>query len=146
MHPILAFDTAGFAVVFGLVGMGIGLVFGVLAMYFAHRRRVLWHETARIALEKGQPLPPPSPDVDPDGSMRALAMQVAGRELASSQVQGHRYRGLMLGGFINLAIGGGLFLALSQVSLQAAYFAAIPGFIGIAFLGMAVVEFVLGRK
>ena len=54
MHPTIAFDYSGFGFVFGLAGMGIGLVFGVLGMYFAHRRRVMWHETARIALEKGQ--------------------------------------------------------------------------------------------
>ncbi|MFI5335728.1 MAG: hypothetical protein ACHQ5A_03035, partial [Opitutales bacterium] len=30
----------------------------VFALYFQHRKRQLWHETARVALEKGQPMPP----------------------------------------------------------------------------------------
>ena len=129
------------ALVFGLTGMGIGLVFGLVAMYLGHRRRVLWHETARLALEKGQPLPPPIPDVAADNPLHNLAMQAAERELAASQSPGRRCRGFIMGGLINLAVAAGLYLALSQVSPPAANFAAIPGFIGIAFLGMAVVEY-----
>ena len=40
------------AIVFSFV-----LVIIVSAMYFGHQRDKLWHETARAAIEKGQPVP-----------------------------------------------------------------------------------------
>ena len=48
--------------IIGIVIPVAGLIFAgaiaISAMYFKNRQRELWHETARVALEKGQPLPP----------------------------------------------------------------------------------------
>src|SRR3954465_1519910 len=38
-------------------GMLIAIVTIVGGLIIAHRRQAMWHETARLALEKGQPLP-----------------------------------------------------------------------------------------
>ena len=37
--------------------IGTGALIVAVVFYFRHERRRLWHETARLALEKGQPLP-----------------------------------------------------------------------------------------
>ena len=43
---------------FGIVfGCSIPIVIVCASLYYKHRRDALWHETARIALEKGQPIP-----------------------------------------------------------------------------------------
>ena len=42
-----------YGLIFGLAGMAVGLLFGLIGMYFSHRRRALWHETARLALDNG---------------------------------------------------------------------------------------------
>jgi hypothetical protein len=147
MHAFSSFfASVNIGLVFGLTGMGIGFLFGFLGMYLGHRRRILWHETARLALEKGQPIPPPYPDVAPTNPLESAAMSTADRELATSRARGYRIRGYILGGLINLAVGAGLYFALTQVSPQAATFAAIPGFIGIAFLAMALIEYLFSRK
>ncbi|MDO8540925.1 MAG: sigma-70 family RNA polymerase sigma factor [Opitutaceae bacterium] len=53
--------TLGNGNVMGIIGVVGGLSFTafviVSTFYFQHRKRQLWHETARLALEKGQPLP-----------------------------------------------------------------------------------------
>jgi hypothetical protein len=46
-----------------IFGCGIPIAIVCTSLYFKHRKEALWHETARIALEKGQPLPP-RPDAD----------------------------------------------------------------------------------
>ena len=87
MHPLLPSLAAinDIGLIFGLAGMGIGLVSGLLGMYFGHRRRVLWHETARIAPEKGQPIPPLSPDEAAGNRLHELATQVVERELIATR-------------------------------------------------------------
>jgi hypothetical protein len=100
--------------VFGFVAVVVGIV-----AYARHRNGRLRHETIRLAIEKGQPLPPDL--LDPvrrtDPGLRDLR------------------RGLLL-----LALGLGLSLCLAislppdaPVGLWAVGF--IPGFMGLAFLG-----------
>src|SRR4051812_7615684 len=60
-----------------LIVMALVLAFPVfvvavvaVALSFKHRQRQMWHETARLALEKGQPLPP-MPDGEKHGGLRS---------------------------------------------------------------------------
>ena len=132
----LAVSDNDFGFYISLAGMATGIIFGGLGMYFHHKRQSLWHETARIALEKGQPVPP-APDREESG---------AARTLSDGQIRAKRIRGLLIGGLINIALGAGLYLGLTQLSRALANFAAIPGFIGIALLLAGLIELFLTRK
>ncbi len=115
--PPLALAGHEIGLVFGLGGMFVGLIFGLSAMYFDYRRRALWHETARLALEKGQPLPENFDKTDPS------------RRGPSSPANDIR------GGLISIAVGAGLywfFVGFGMGPLR--YVGAIPGFVGIAML------------
>ena len=122
------------AVIVPVAGMIFAGVIGGFAMYNHHRREAMWHELARLALEKGQPIPQPPPNIS--GLLTG----------AERDVRGSRGRGYMVGGLINIAIGAGLFIALSQISKPTAYFAAIPFFIGIALLLAAFIDRAFSRK
>ena len=111
----------------GLAGLVSAIIFGGLGMYFHHRRQALWHETARIALEKGQPLPPlqdepaDEPDVREKNDFRA--------------------------GLVLVAVGAGLYLFLNALIGPAfGLVGAIPGFIGLALLLYASLNALFGRK
>lgn len=113
-----------------IAGMILAGVIIVTTMYFGHRRQELWHQTARLALDKGQPLPPL-----PEGNM--------GRGDATAASNQPRWRGYLIGGLINLAIGAGLFVSLSHIAgtpFNVGYLGCIPGFIGIALLLGAAIE------
>lgn len=89
----------------------------VSAMYFHNRRREMWHQTARLALEKGQPLPPldDAPPVRPPS-----------RDTGWNDVRA---------GLICMATGLGLFLFLGTfIGRGLGYVGAIPGFVGVALL------------
>ncbi len=47
-----------------ILSLSLPIIVVSSSLYFRHKREELWHETARIALEKGQPVParPPSDD------------------------------------------------------------------------------------
>jgi hypothetical protein len=108
-------------------------------MYFNHRKRAMWHETARLALEKGQPIPEQSPDSG--GNWFGSANQTENKDIAAN-----RRRGLLISGLVNVAVGAGLFIALVNMAKQAAYFAAIPFFIGVALLIAAALDGLLVSK
>ncbi|MEO6996354.1 MAG: DUF6249 domain-containing protein [Lacunisphaera sp.] len=132
----LAVSGADVGLYMGLGGMVTGTIFGGLGMYFHHKRQALWHETARLALEKGQPVPP-SPDWDESSTTLATS---------HVQIRANRIRGLLISGLINVALGAGLYLGLSQISGALANFAAIPGFIGVALLLAAFLDLLLTRN
>lgn len=120
-------------IIMPIAGLLFAAVFGLTGMYFHHRKQELWHQTARLALEKGQPLPPFADIAEPT--------KVA--------TPSSRWRGLMIGGLINLGVGAGLFVALAQIpttSFNLGYFGCIPGFIGLALLLGAVVEGLASRN
>jgi hypothetical protein len=91
----------------------------LIRSHYRQRRIQLWHETARLALEKGQPLPP---RFGP-GVRTNLARWGAWRDLR---------RGLIL-----LAIGGGLFLARPD---GARAWVAVLGCVGTAYLLLGVIS------
>jgi len=122
------------AVVVPVAGMIFAGAMITAAMHFHNKRQEMWHQTARLALEKGQPLP----DLPPDAKSWRTAD-------AQSQPQA-RWRGYLIGGLINIAVGIGLFVALTEVSRPTAYFAAIPFFIGVALLLAAGIEAMFSRR
>ncbi len=87
-------------------------------LLFANRRQQLWHETARLALEKGQPLPAMTDEV-----------KASPRSAGDSSTRDLR------AGLICLGVGAGLFLFFDAfLGRGMAYVGAIPGFIGLALV------------
>lgn len=110
------------AIIVPVAGMILGGVMAITAMYFRHLRQQLWHETARLALEKGQPLPA-APEME-----------------RRFQVRVKREKNDVRTGLILLAVSGGIFVFLRAVGeREAAAVAAIPGFIGLALLLFGVI-------
>jgi hypothetical protein len=95
--------------VVGIVfGCGIPIAIVVSALYFRHSRARMWHETARIALEKGQPIPTPPPGGDP-----MKGPPPSGSPWAEWHRQRHQYNRWrdLRGGLILLAIGLAIYLS-----------------------------------
>jgi hypothetical protein len=114
---LLALAGHEIGLIFGLAGIAVGVAIVIAAMYFHHQRRVLWHETARIALEKGQPLPPNFGQ--DDTSCRSHATPADD----------------IRGGLISIAVGAGLYLFFVGFGMGPLRFVgAIPAFVGIAML------------
>ncbi len=99
----------------------IGTIFGftaiiaVASMYMGHRARQMRHETIRLALEKGQPLPPEvlgPPRQDKARGIRLIALGIGLGLflylLNPSTTHGHHVWGV---GFILIAIGIGHLLS-----------------------------------
>jgi hypothetical protein len=115
--PLAVFSAFDIGLLFGLGGMFVGLVFGLAAMYFDYRRRALWHQTARLALEKGQPLPAEFGKAEPANSYH------------SSSASDTR------NGLISIGVGAGLYLFFDGMGPESLrYVGAIPAFVGIAML------------
>jgi hypothetical protein len=121
--------------VFGLLGLGaaeLGIIVGIIAvlaaipiviagLYFRHQQQKLWHETARVALEKGQPLPPQAAEDD---------QRRSGPDVAND----------FRAGLVLIGLGAGLYFFLGRG------IAAIVGFIGIALLIYATFAALFHRK
>jgi len=107
-----------------------GLTFTILLIIFGlkyvQRRQELWHETARVALEKGQPLPPLPAD------MRHEKHPKQHSDLRT--------------GLIMVATGGGLYLFFYTFLPALRFVAAIPGFIGIGLLFFAGIDALVTPK
>lgn len=132
LDPLLAVtftsqETIGIiALVGGLILAGV-IVTTVL--YFQHQKQRLWHETARLAIERGQPIP---------------AYPATDEERASQPPQGVSYeewrryrrgRGLKAG-LILMSVG----IGLGFVNGQNYYAGAIPFLIGVALVINALIE------
>lgn len=111
-----------------LGGMLIAIIAIIGGFISAYRRQKLWHETARVALERGQPLPPLS-DEDKPKSPR----QSAGNDIRT--------------GLILIAVGCGLYLFMGNfIGDKIGYVGAIPGLMGVAFLLFGVVSLLNPNK
>ncbi len=114
-------------------GFLVSILVPICAMFFQHQKKRLWHETARIALEKGQPLPP----------MSGLDEQDV-REVVR---EGRGKNNDLRAGLILIGVGAGLYLFFVSLGAEAVRFVgAIPGFIGVALLLHAMLEPLLNRK
>lgn len=110
--------------------MAFAAFFGFLGMYFHNRRTEQWHQTARLALEKGQPVPAPPP--------ADLSDQKNPRREASDDIRS---------GLILIAVGIGLYLFLSHfVSPGLGAVGAIPGLIGLSLLLFGILGLTVGDK
>lgn len=128
--PLAEISGAQWIAISAIIG---GLTFAILlirfGLNFVQRRQELWHETARLALEKGQPLPPmprdmqPAKDKEDESDLRT--------------------------GLVMIAVGAGLYLFFKFLFggwMGMAYVGAIPGFIGAALLLHALGKAAFGRK
>jgi hypothetical protein len=112
------------AIISGILLTAVIIIFG---LKYAQRRQELWHETARVALEKGQPLPPLPRD-----------MQQGKNPEDDNDIRT---------GLIMIAIGAGLyFFFLSFFGGWMKYLGAIPGFIGVALLLYGLFSALFGRR
>jgi hypothetical protein len=122
----LNFENGAFLIPVGL--MVLAAVIVVSVQFFRNRDREMWHQTARLAIEKGQPVPPmpmpePPPRPGPYSGPRDIRL-----------------------GLILIAVGAGLSLFLGeQKAPRLGYLGAIPGFIGAALLFHGLVH-TLTRK
>ncbi len=95
------------------------------------QRQKLWHETARVALEKGQPVPL-APSFKSEEEKKQNESPIA-RDIRA--------------GLILFAIGGGLYFGSRQIQFGPGLFAFyIPIFIGVALLLNAGLSMLLGKK
>jgi hypothetical protein len=108
----------------------VGGALFVCLLYFQNRRREMWHQTARFALEKGQPLP-------------ALGTDERPLTPRSSDGPKNDFRT----GLIMIAAGAGTFLAFTHfLGRGMAYLGAIPGFVGVALLLNAILMAIFRGK
>ncbi|MBS0632986.1 MAG: hypothetical protein JSS11_13820 [Verrucomicrobia bacterium] len=134
MNPLLAFTLHlpfGFAphvdmlvVIFAFV-----LCVIIIKQISRYQRAKMWHETARLALEKGQPLP----DRADDPGRGARDYRGTGRCDRWNRWDRRDHWGYLRRGLIQLAVGAALYFALSD---ESRVWALIPAFIGVANLVM----------
>lgn len=115
MIPLLALTADHFvsaAMPIGILGFVISVV--LLGMHFKHQRRKMWHDTVRLALEKGQPIPALPDDTHADrprNDARVAAVLIA----------------------IGLAV-------CATLERDKWILGALPGFVGVALLVNALLE------
>ncbi len=113
--PLAEFGPVGLGpFLIPLAGMGFGLVCIIFGSLEKMQKRRLRHDLMRVALEKGQPLPPELLEESP----------------------AKRGRDDRRGGLIALAVGAALYLFLGALVPEhgVKWVALIPGFIGVALL------------
>jgi hypothetical protein len=138
MHPftLAAVNAANLnSIVFFIVGGAVLVAWS----YLEYRAARLWHETARLALEKGQPLPPWIGDEDYGEEAPAATTTVAAAPPS-------RRRPGLLGGLLLVAVGAGLYLGLERSAPTLSHFAAVPAFTGAALLLHSLIDALLPRK
>jgi hypothetical protein len=115
----LLFAAAGYhiGILIPIIALAIGPIIVFTALYFKNQSRRLWHETARVALEKGQPVPP-----DPEERVRSHcdSPRPPLRDVRSA--------------LILIAVSVGLYLGLQDKKPEALIGSYITGGIGVALL------------
>lgn len=132
-HPLLAFGFGSPEFVLLIVGLSMifPAIIVAIALFFKGRERQMWHETARLALEKGQPLPPLPPK----------------RQDGLSRIREHRQKNDIRAGLILIAVGSGLYCFFATAGGHGvAAVGAIPGFIGVALLFFGVCNALFAKK
>jgi len=119
LHNLLAdISTMPWVALVSIIG---SFIMGPVVIFIVFRsiqqRQQMWHETARMAIERGQPLPPMPADVQPPA------------DEPPSKFNDLR------AGLVLMGVGLGLFLFLGAlISRPLGYVGAIPGFIGVALV------------
>lgn len=131
LASIAGVGMPGLVFIIAIAGMILGGIFGIAGMYFHHQRQRMRHETARIALEKGQPVP-------------EFAEHTRFHPSAPKEDLGRRD---LRDGLVLIAVGAGIYLFFTSVgAAEARFLGAIPGFIGVALLVNALFTALLPRK
>lgn len=129
IHTIASTPTfSNFALLLMLIGMAFLFIATIViaAFFFQYRKMKCWHETTRLALEKGV-TPPPMPE-----------------ELASSKKE---YKPDVGHGLVVLAVGLALYFGLPQISPSIPLIGAyITGFVGIAIILSALFNHFTGKN
>jgi hypothetical protein len=113
----------------------------VVSQYFKSQSRKMWHETARIALEKGQPVPI-APTVLSPAIEAALGKKLEDRPSS---------RGDLKAGLILLAVSAGLYVSRNELGSNAGphifiFGGGIVGFVGVALLLNALITYLTTKK
>lgn len=117
-------------VVLPLAGIALGALGLVGGLWFTDRNRRRRHETIRLALEKGVPIPDTLLNEDEHG--RRVAPQNPGGKSARNDLRS---------GLITFSVGVGIFLFFLGVGAGGAeWLAAIPAMIGLALMINGVIE------
>jgi hypothetical protein len=129
---VLGLAGVEFAMIIAICGMIFGGIMGIAGMFFEHQRKKLAHDIARLALEKGQPVP------DQFAAEAHHRARGPGTDLNSHDLRG---------GLVLIAVGVGVYPFLNAVADQSvALLAAVPGFIGIALLLHWLIVRLMSRK
>lgn len=131
------FDSLGnslIAIVIPLAVFVVGGTIAIFGMYFHHQQKRLLHDTARLALEKGQPIPPELiAELSDAGHLKTER-----RDQPQNDIRA---------GLILVAVGFGLYMAFAVMNLyNFSFIGAIPGFIGLALLLYGSVALLLRKK
>ena len=129
------------ALVMPIVGMVFAGVVVFSALYFKQRDREQWHETARVAMEKGLPVPP-MPASNEAGATN-IPPGVSFEQWDAMRRANRRHSDLK-GGLIMMGIGAGLFFGLRGDAGHIA--GAIPTGIGLALCLSVVFDGVTSRR
>ena len=124
-----AFDHRIINELIPIAGIVLAGVIAVSAMYFSHHQKKMVHDTARLALERGQPL---SPEL------------LASLSNASAK-SGKGARNDIRTGLILIAVGVGLTVFMRFME-ELRFVGAIPLLIGVVLLLYGIVEPLLSRK
>ena len=147
-HHLLAFMLGGpeLLLIFTLGATALSTVIVIVALVFKHHQRRLWHETARAALDKGQPLPsyPGAQKHEIEKSWHEFARS---QMAAQNHIQGFRWRRDLRGGLMLLALGLAVYAARPP-SWTTGWDLAIyvPSFIGAALLLNALLSALFAPK
>ncbi len=119
--PLAEFDARLLGILIPVSGFAFVISILLIRSKIRMQRNKLWHETARLALEKGQPIPIPPSAIEND------PVDASGEK--QNSVANDIRTGLIL-----LAIAGGSFFSKKEgMPLpSAAYY--VTGFLGLAFL------------
>jgi hypothetical protein len=129
--PLAEFDPRWLGLILPLITLVFVATIVVISNYFAHQKRKLWHETARLALEKGQPVP--------------IAPSAIEEAVGQKPLNDRPRRGDVKVGLILLAVATGLFMSREDMGIPSTSY-YVPGFIGIAFLVNALITYLTKPK
>ena len=137
-------EMAGNGGLIGLVTISLAMaipIIGIITAY-SHKRRQeeLWHETARLALEKGQPIPARPPA---DEDTRAQVLPAAADPATWDQLRNaNRRRKDVRNGLILVAIGVALNFTRKEdhFGRGLSFLIYIPIFMGLALLLNALLD------
>jgi hypothetical protein len=123
-----------------ILSLSIPIVAIITTFYAKHRREQMWHETARIALEKGQPIPSrPLSDEELRHQPPPAEANLANWD---RHQRARRRRKDARNGLVLIAIGA----ALAGGHFEAKFISYVPLFIGFALLLNALLDALFSNK